>query len=176
MYNGETNEVINHVNRSVVSAIKVKDSNSLAVFSNIRSKINNNQYKNIIKISDAIIGKISNQSPGLFNKCLPPLLDRTLPEKLENLIKDHQGMKKMFPFATRLINHLIALGGSANLGRKWFNDFTQSHHAKAAVRLCVLERAQIITVGKTYAPGKFGRRISVRREIINQYWPGLEYR
>ncbi|MCY2947580.1 MAG: hypothetical protein NTZ71_05330, partial [Planctomycetota bacterium] len=67
--NGETNEVINHVNRSVVSAIKVKDANSLALFSNIRSKINNNQYKNIIKISNAIMGKFSNYSPGLFNKC-----------------------------------------------------------------------------------------------------------
>jgi hypothetical protein len=82
-------------------------------------------------------------------------------------------MKKMFPFATRLINHLISLGGSGNLGRKWFNEVTQSHHAKASVRLAVLERAQIITVGKTYAPGKFGRLISVRREIIVQYWPVL---
>ena len=119
------------------------------------------------------MGKIPNYSPGLLIKCLPPLLDRPLPEKLEKLIQEHQGMKKMFPFATRIINHLISLGGSANLGRKWFNEVTKSHHAKAAVRLRVLERAQIITVGQTYAPGKFGRLISLRPEIIIQYWPDL---
>lgn len=84
--------------------------------------------------------------------------------------------EKIFSFATSLINHLLDWGESANLGRKWFEEVTKNHHAKAAVRLRVLELAQIITVGKTYAPGKFGRLISVRREIINQYWPGLEYR
>ncbi len=41
------------------------------------------------------------------------------------------------------------------------------------MKLRVLERAQIITVGKTYAPGKFGHLISVRREIIGQYWREL---
>ncbi len=54
----------------------------------------------------------------------------------------------MLPFTTRLINHLISLGGSGNLGRKWFNEVIRSHHAKAAVRLRVLERAKLLLLEK----------------------------
>ena len=170
MNNGNVNEVIDHVNRSILSAIKVKDANSLELFSNIRNKISNNQYKTIIKISDAIMGKFSNQSPSLFNKCTP------LPEELENLILSHSGLKKMFPFATILINKLLQSGCKANLGRQWMTTIAHSTPRKASERLKILTKAGIITVGSTYRPKEFGRLISLRPEIINQYWPGLAYR
>ncbi len=168
--NGNMNVVIDHAYRSIVSAIKVKDANSLVLFSNIRTKINNNQYKNQIKISDAIIGKFSNYSPGLFNKCTP------LPEELENLILSHSGLKKMFPFATILINKLLQSGCRANLGRQWMTTIAQSTPRKATERLKILTKAGIITVGSTYRPKEFGRLISIRPEIIQQYWPRLAYR
>lgn len=124
---GDIVEVERQVANAVEQARKINRPESLGLFANIRRKRDAGRYKVTINIGpllrgEAVEGDESPPSPGqLIMYPLHPTgkvdLDRPLPTDMQALIKAEAGRNKVMRFATRLINHLEAKGGSARVCR-----------------------------------------------------------
>jgi len=170
---GKDKNVYSQIGRIIKLASSRSDEKSLSLFQRIREKIKNNKYNNKTRILDAILHEYS-CSTYMFmppQKTINPF--DLLPEPIEAKIIEKQGKKKVFPFANKLINKLISLGGRARLGQKWFVNEGFKDPNKTKERIDLLISVGVIRRGDSYSKGRFAKEYSIPESLLIEHWPHL---